>query len=76
MTVVSSRQFATNQKRFYDLAVKERVIIKRGRNIFHLTCGNIETNDDYADLMEAKAYADDEDTSLADFRKYVSELTK
>ena len=78
MTVVSSKEFAINQKKFYNLALNERVFIRHGRNMFHL-CGNIEdndTNNDYADLIEAKAYADDENTSLADFKKYVSELTK
>ena len=79
MIVIISKQFATNQKKFYDLAINEPIIIKRGRNIFHLICGNIEDNetkDDYADLTEAKAYAIDEDTSLADFKKFVSGLSK
>ena len=77
MTIVSSREFAINQKKIYNLALNERVVIKRGKNIFHLTCGNIEndTDEDYADLIDAKAYANDEDTNLEDFKKYVSELT-
>ena len=74
---LGSKEFVGNQKKIYDLALNERVVIKRGKNIFFLTCGNFEndkTDDDYADLIEAKAYANDEDTSLADFKKYVSEL--
>jgi predicted transcriptional regulator len=74
MTVVSSKEFAINQRRIYNIALNERVVIRRGKNIFHLTSGN--TDNDYVDLMEAKAYADDENTSLADFKKYVSELAK
>ena len=35
-----------------------------------------ETDNDLADMIEAKGYADDEDTSLADFKKYVNELAK
>jgi predicted transcriptional regulator len=79
MTVVNSKEFATNQKKFYDLALNERVFIKRGGNMFYLTCTDFEDNDtdnDYVDLIEAKAYINDENTSLADFKKYVSELTK
>ena len=77
MTVVSSKEFSTNQRKFYNLALNEQVAIKRGKNMFYLTCNNIEyPHNDYVDLMEAKAYANDEDTSLADFKKYISELNK
>jgi len=36
MTVVSSKEFVTNQKRYFDLAVNENVVIRRGKNMFHL----------------------------------------
>ncbi len=36
MPVVSSKEFAAHQKKYYDMAVKEDVFIKRGRNTFHL----------------------------------------
>ena len=36
MTVVSSKEFVTNQKKYFDLAVNEEVFIKRGKNKFHL----------------------------------------
>ena len=79
MTVVTSKEFASNQKRIYNQALNGRVVIKRGKNVFFLTSGYIEDDnidDDYADLLDAKAYANDEDTTLSDFKKYVSELTK
>jgi len=38
MTVVSSKEFVTNQKKYFDLAVNEEVFIKRGKNTFHLIC--------------------------------------
>ena len=41
MTVVSSKEFATNQKKYYNKAVSENVFIKRGKNMFHLICTNI-----------------------------------
>jgi len=42
MTVVSSKEFATRPTRYYKLAVNEKVAIKRGRNMFHLTCTPIQ----------------------------------
>ena len=53
MTVVSSKEFVSNQKRYFDLAVNEEIFIKRGKNVFHLTCttvaDNINNVDDYND---------------------------
>jgi len=42
MTVVSSKEFATNQKKYYGLAVNENIIIKRGKNMFHLIYAPVE----------------------------------
>ena len=36
MTVVSSKEFATHQDKYYDLAVREEVAIDRGDNVFRL----------------------------------------
>ena len=74
MTVVSSKEFATYQDKYFDMAINENIVIKRGKNMFHLTCG--KEDNDYADLMEAKAYANDENTTLADFKQYISNLTR
>ena len=41
MTVVNSKEFSSNQKRYYNLAVNEDVFIRRGKNIFQLLCTNI-----------------------------------
>ena len=79
MTVVNSKEFFANQRKFFDMALYEQVVIKRGNNLFYLTCSNNikgDTENDYADLIEVKAYANDENTSLADFKKYVSELNR
>jgi len=56
---------------------KYKIFIKKSIHTFFVT--NIYKNEseyDYEDLMDAKANADDEDTSLADFKKYISELTQ
>jgi len=42
MTVVSSKEFVTNQKKYFDLAVNEEVFIKRGKNTFHLVCTTVD----------------------------------
>ena len=48
MTVVSSKEFVNNQKRYFDLAVNEELFIKRGKNIFHLICTTV--GDDVIDV--------------------------
>jgi len=42
MTVVSSKEFVSNQKRYFDLALNEDIAIKRGRNMFHLVYASEE----------------------------------
>ena len=37
MTVVSSKEFATKPTKYYNMAVNEQVVIRRGKNMFHLT---------------------------------------
>jgi len=37
MTVISSKEFATNQTKYYNLAQNEQVGIKRGKFVFYLT---------------------------------------
>jgi len=34
MTVVSSKEFATNEDKYFDLALNDHVIIQRGENMF------------------------------------------
>ena len=49
MTIVSSKEFVGNQKRYFDLAVNEKLFIKRGKNVFHLICTTIDSNMNAAD---------------------------
>ena len=71
MTIVSSKEFATNQKKFYKLAMNERIVIKRGKNLFHLINVNGDCEDEASDLAEAMERADDESTSADDFIRYL-----
>ena len=58
MTVVSSKEFATKPAKYYNMAVNEQVIIKRGKNIFHLhAIVNIEEDeeeDEYITMEELR----------------------
>ena len=56
MTVVSSKEFAINQDKYYDMAVNEDIAIQRGNNLFHLTCYIDEIN-----TKERVYYEPDED---------------
>jgi hypothetical protein len=41
MTVVTSKEFATHQTKYYNLAVnEEEVVIKRGKNMFTVSIAN------------------------------------
>ena len=72
MTVVSSKEFVSNQKRYFDLAKKENLCIKRGKNMFIITSVNSnEYDDDATDLAEAIERADDESTSADDFIRFL-----
>ena len=52
MTVVSSKEFATRPARYYNLAVNEKVAIRRGKNMFHLTCTNGRHTNGYDEFLE------------------------
>jgi len=36
MTVVSSKEFISNGDKYFDLAINENIVIKRGKSMFHL----------------------------------------
>ena len=76
MTLVSSKEFAVNQKRVYNLALNERVVIKRGRNMFYLISANDDFNDEASDLAEAKERASDENASADDFIRFLRGTTR
>jgi hypothetical protein len=43
MTVVNSKEFATNHEKYFDLALDEQVYIKKGDYMFHIICSNFDT---------------------------------
>jgi len=76
MTVVNSKEFAINQKKFYSMALNERVFIKRGKNMFYLACATFEDDDEATDLADAKAVENDENIIVDDYLKSIYERAK
>ena len=72
MTIVSSKEFAINQKKYYNLALNERICIKRGKNRFNLSL-NLDNDEDVDLLVLAKERKNSggEFTSTADFIKFL-----
>jgi len=52
MTIISSKEFAANQDKYFDMAMDEEIGIKRGENMFNLMCTSIEDNDKYDEILE------------------------
>jgi len=78
MTVVNSKEFVANQKKYFDLAVDEEVFIKRGKNTFHLMCTNVDNVSVEATTDEELVYYEpDEDfymsISIDELQKRVKE---
>jgi predicted transcriptional regulator len=42
MTVVSTKEFSSNQEKYFDMAVNGNVCIQRGKNMFYLSYAPIE----------------------------------
>jgi len=68
MTVVSSQEFETNQKKYFDMAQSEQVYIQRGSNMFIVADVTTPAASEYGRILEP-----DEDfdraISAEEFRK-------
>jgi hypothetical protein len=68
MTVVSSKEFVSNQKRYFDLALNEQVFIKRGKNMFHIAYNPMsEPRQGWAEAAKKFVETGNEDTFFSDF---------
>ena len=56
MTIVSSKEFVSNEDKYFDLAVNGNVCIKRGENMFYLSYAPVE-----AQYPEQEILAPDDD---------------
>jgi hypothetical protein len=50
MTVVSSKEFVANEDKYFDLALNERVFIKKGNNTFFVS--NADEDEEFEEIME------------------------
>ena len=41
MTIVSSKEFSTDQEKYFDLALDEQVYVKRNGYMFQILCSNL-----------------------------------
>jgi len=41
MTVVTTKEFNSNQEKYFDMALDEQVFVKRGDYMYHIICSNI-----------------------------------
>jgi len=72
MTVVSSKEFKTNQDKYLRLAINEQIFIKRGSNMLTLTTANSFNKDnDAADLALAMERRNGEFTTSDEFLKFM-----
>jgi len=80
MTVVSSKEFMTNEDKYFEIALKERVFIKKGSNMFIVTSvsneESEEEDDDFADYLIAKERENDEKISADEFIDFLNNLNK
>jgi hypothetical protein len=68
MTVVSSKEFAANQEKYFDMALDEQVMIQRDNNMFHLLYNNLDNTNIYHDASVYDEVLEPDD----DFRKAIS----
>ena len=57
MLVVSCKDFAINQEKYFDLALDEQVYVKRGDYMFHIICSNYDS----VNIKEQKILEPDDD---------------
>jgi hypothetical protein len=76
MTIVSSKEFINNQKRYFDLALNQQIVIKRGKNLFQLVYKPVLNDDDEdAELLTlAKSRMNDEFTSGEEYQNFLNKL--
>jgi predicted transcriptional regulator len=72
MTLVNTKEFVSNQKKYFDMAINEQVFIKRGKNTFIITCAD-KGEDEIGELKLAKERKESggEYTNTSDFIKYL-----
>jgi len=60
MTIVSSKEFVTNEDTYFDLAINDELFIKRGKNVFQLICKTVDNYINDADDLDDDYITKDE----------------
>jgi len=77
MTLVSCKEFAVNQEKYFDIALNEQIYVQRERdNIMFLVTTANGYDDDAADLALAKSRRDDSNRELVNVDELISHLRK
>jgi hypothetical protein len=75
MTVISSKEFVDNQKRYFNMAMDEDIYIQNGENMFQLMYKQINNTNAYDEVLEP-----DDDfrraLSVEEFRKKAIEVVE
>jgi len=75
MTVVSTKEFISNQKKYFNIALNEQVYIKRGGNMFMVARANeekIEYKEPDDDLRRAITMDEFKKRAIEDLREIFS----
>ena len=68
MTIVSSKEFLSNEDKYFDLALDEQVMVKRGDNMFLLISKNVDDVNGYHDTSVYEEVLEPDD----DFRSAIT----
>jgi predicted transcriptional regulator len=75
MTVVSTKEFSSNQEKYFDMAVNGQVCIQRGKNMFYLSYAPIEPKYPEQPILEPDEIFRSAIT-MGEFRKRAAETVK
>jgi len=77
MTLVSCKEFAVNQEKYFDIALNEQIYVQRERdNIMFLVTTANGYDKDAADLALAKSRRNDNNRELVSVDELISHLRK
>ena len=81
MTVVSSKEFVSNEDKYFDLALEEQVMVKRGENMFLLIYKNVDEVNGYHDASVYEEVLEPDDDfhsaiSADEFKKKALEIVE
>ena len=74
MTLISSKEFATCQDKYFDMALDEEVYIERGGNVFYLSYKTISKEQEYLEPDDDLRNAITMDELLEKVKEHIHQL--